>query len=397
LYVQEIISDLNVGSTDQLELPRPVIASLKIPLPPLPEQRRIVARIGELFAEIAEGEAALQRARQGLDTWRRALLKAAVTGELTRDWRAANSPTEIGADLLARIRAERGSASANHSRRRRATAAGPADTSALPELPEGWVWAPLIELSRSSSYGTSLKCSYEAGGTVVLRIPNIREGRVSLSDVKKATESFDRRADDLVSPGDLLIIRTNGSEDLIGRAAVVTKPLGLGAYFASYLIRFRLAGDEILWRWIGYVFNSPTVRQWMSRNIASSAGQYNVSQSALAGMPLPIPAPSEISVLVARLQEQLESAADADLALGQESTNGFALRQSILKSAFEGRLVPQDLTDEPASVLLARLRTGHRGNGTRRWRARAEADFFHPSLPGLTQSVDPRVEPAGDE
>ena len=67
-----------------------------------------MARIDELFAEIAEGEAALERARQGLDTWRRALLKAAVTGELTRDWREANRPAETGADLLARIRAERG-------------------------------------------------------------------------------------------------------------------------------------------------------------------------------------------------------------------------------------------------------------------------------------------------
>ena len=66
-----------------------------------------MARIDELFAEIAEGEAALERARQGLDTWRRALLKAAVTGELTRDWREANRPTETGADLLARILAPR--------------------------------------------------------------------------------------------------------------------------------------------------------------------------------------------------------------------------------------------------------------------------------------------------
>ena len=76
---------------------------------------------------------------------------------------------------------------------------------------------------------------------MVLRIPNIREGRVSLLDLKKATASLDRGTDDFLSPGDLLIVRTNGSEDLIGRAAVVSKPLGLHAYFASYLIRFRLA------------------------------------------------------------------------------------------------------------------------------------------------------------
>jgi type I restriction enzyme S subunit len=96
-----------------------------------------------------------------------------------------------------------------------------------------------------------------------------------------------------------------------------------------------------------------------------------------------------------RLQEEA--------AFSEEELAGFhrdllALRQSILKAAFEGRLVPQDPADEPASTLLARLRDGHLGNGKRRRRAPTSADFSHPSLPGLTrQSVDPRIEPAGDE
>ena len=119
------------------------ISKFEIPVPPAAEQQRIAARIDELFAEIDAGEAALERARDGLSTWRRALLKAAVTGELTRDWREANRPAETGTDLLARIRANRETLSANHSRRRRATAAGPLDTSTLPELPETWVWARL--------------------------------------------------------------------------------------------------------------------------------------------------------------------------------------------------------------------------------------------------------------
>jgi type I restriction enzyme S subunit len=78
-----------------------------------------------------------------------------------------------------------------------------------------------------------------------------------------------------------------------------------------------------------------------------------------------------------------------------------ALRQSVLKAGFEGRLVPQDPTDEPASELLARLRNNYPSNGAWQRRARAAADFLHPSLPGLTgltrQSVGPRVEPARDE
>jgi type I restriction enzyme S subunit len=274
----------------------------------------------------------------------------------------------------------------------------PLDTAALPELPEGWLWATLAELARSSSYGTSVKCSYDAIGAAVVRIPNIRSGRVDLSDLKKATENLGKSADDALRPGDLLIVRTNGSEDLIGRGAIVTEPLGTEAYFASYLIRFRLVGDHHLWRWIGYVFNSPIVRKWMISHIASSAGQYNVSQTALASLPLPIPPASEIRVLGDRLREQLGSADDANMVLEAESKNGLALRRSILKAAFEGRMVAHDPTDEPAPAMLARLRKGHPRNGARRRKARAAADFFHPSLPGLTgESVDPRVEPAGDE
>jgi type I restriction enzyme S subunit len=83
------------------------VGSIALPLAPHPEQRRIVARIDALFAEIAEGEAALAEARKGLDIFRRALLKAAVTGELTKDWRAANPVTETGHNLLARIAKDR--------------------------------------------------------------------------------------------------------------------------------------------------------------------------------------------------------------------------------------------------------------------------------------------------
>src|SRR6516164_11584461 len=104
-----------------------------------------------------------------------------------------------------------------------------------------------------------------------------------------------------------------------------------------------------------------------------------------------------MSVLIERVQEQLEQVEDSDLALAQESVNRLALRQSILKAAFEGRLVPQDPADEPASALLARLGDSERQTVTQRRRARAKQPF-HPSLPGLTrQSLDPRVEPAGDD
>lgn len=122
------------------------LKSVRLPLAPLSEQRRIVARIDALFAEIAEGEAALAAARKGLDTFRRALLKAAVTGELTKDWRADNPVTETGRDVLTRIAKHRASHGAQKTRTRRATSTKPLDNFALSQLPEGWAWASLGEI-----------------------------------------------------------------------------------------------------------------------------------------------------------------------------------------------------------------------------------------------------------
>jgi hypothetical protein len=148
------------------QLKKSILQTIPIPLAPLPEQRRIVARIEELFAEIAEGEAALERAREGLDIWRRALLKAAVTGELTRDWRDANRPTEIGADLLARIRAETAIPSTTSRTTRNSASPALHDTRSLPELPDGWAWACLGEIieslrrSRSNGRQSAQSCEF---------------------------------------------------------------------------------------------------------------------------------------------------------------------------------------------------------------------------------------------
>jgi type I restriction enzyme S subunit len=159
------------------------ISKFRLPVPPPAEQRRIVARIDELFAEIAEGEAALKRARQGLDTWRRALLKAAVTGELTRDWREANRPAATGADLLARIRAQLGGLEAETIPARRPDMHEPP---AFFEEPEGWEWTRIGDLTEVIDYGTSDKCTTDSVGVPVLRMGNIQDGNLDISRLKYA-------------------------------------------------------------------------------------------------------------------------------------------------------------------------------------------------------------------
>jgi len=128
------------GSAGQLRVPVDFLRESLFPLAPLPEQRRIVERIDALFAEIADGEAALAEARKGLALFRRSLLKAAVTGELTRDWRGVNKPARTDAEGFGQLRQSKSASSWRPS-------------SALPELPLGWNWCAISE----SPSGKSMK------------------------------------------------------------------------------------------------------------------------------------------------------------------------------------------------------------------------------------------------
>ena len=311
-----------------------------VPVVDFDRQRTIVARIDELFAEIDEGEAALARARDDLATWRKALLKAAVTGELTADWRAANSPSETGFKLVDKVLADRRArwnAEPKNKGKRYKEPTTP-DGGTLPGLPADWCWATMDQLSWSSGYGTSERCSIEHTGTPVLRIPNVRWGTISLDNLKYTAAPIALDEGRELSIGDLLIVRTNGSDDLIGRAALVLTPPPETTYFASYLIRLRLLGSMELLQWVALLIDSPVFRASVLRSIASSAGQYNLSLSKIDTFAVPIPPIDEVGAVISRLQSAQADAADGERALHDASATAATLRQSILAAAFRGEL-----------------------------------------------------------
>lgn len=156
-------------------------------LPPSNEQRRIVEKIETLFARLDQGEAALRQVQKLLARYRQSVLKAAVTGELTRDWRAENAHRlEHGRDLLARILQTR-----RETWRGRGPYKEPAapDTTGLPELPEGWVWASLAQLT-SIKGGVTVDKKREATDSITvpyLRVANVQNGYLDLAQVKEIT------------------------------------------------------------------------------------------------------------------------------------------------------------------------------------------------------------------
>jgi len=328
---------------------------IEIPVPPLLEQRRIVARIDELFAEIAEGEAALERARHGLDTWRRALLKAAVTGELTRDWRAANCPTETGADLLAHIRADREASVARSGRGRRAAVAEPLDMVALPHLPNGWVWARLSELGEVTGGLTKNPDREDFEDKLpFLRVANVQMGRLDLTEMKEIGVRPRERSRLLLAPNDLLIVEGNGSIDQIGRCAIWNDEIRPCVH-QNHIIKMRFS-ERALSAWALRWLLSPSGRDQIRKVASSTSGLHTLSISKIENLPIPVPPLDEASVALALIEQGFTGMSDAEHQLQSPLLNKTALRQSILKSAFEGRLVPGDPADEPAAALLARLR-----------------------------------------
>lgn len=345
------------------------VMAQRIPLPPLPEQCRIVAEIEKHFTRLDAAVASLQRAKANLKRYRASVLRAACEGRLAPTEaalaRREGREYEHASVLLERILKERrGQWEAEERRRGKYRDPQPPDTGNLPTLPEGWAWATVDQAVVRSEYGTSVKCTYEANGLPVLRIPNIVAGEIDFSDLKYATVALIVGAQAALQLGDILMCRTNGSVSLIGKTAVVRSPLELPHTFASYLLRFRLGERDTLPLWLHICLSSLHGRAFIESHAASSAGQHNVSLTLIHGMPFPLPPLAEQRRIVAEVERHLSVIQAAENIVAANQKRAERLRQAILQRAFQGKLVPQDPTGEPASALLERIRA-ERGTADR--------------------------------
>jgi type I restriction enzyme S subunit len=360
------------------------IYGFELTLPPVPEQGRIVAEIEKQFTRLDDAVAALKRVQANLKRYRASVLKAACEGRLVPTEaqlaRKEKRSYEPASDLLKRI------SSSDEQPKRKKRAGRLWGSGVVPELtveeraglPAGWSWAKVRDLGPEPDDVVQVgpmsmrSQDFEPDGTPVLNVGCVQWGRFDEAKLDHLpldkAKSFSRY---LIEPGDVLFTRSG----TVGRCAVAQQHQK--AWLMTFhLLRARPSPAICLPEYLRIVFEgaSHVRRQTREASIGTTRAGFNTN--LLANLDVPLPPLREQERIVTALETELSKVDAAVAAVGGALRRADRLRQSTLKSAFEGKLVPQDPADEPASVLLERIHAARITNSARkigpgRWKGQA--------------------------
>jgi len=383
------------------------IDSYTIPLAPVAEQHRIVAEIEKQFTRLDTAVAALNRAQANLKRYRASVLKAAYEGRLipTEAELALREGREYEpADrLLARILTERrakweadrlakmqaaGKPPKDDKWKAKYEEPGAPDTSDLPDLPDGWVWAKWDQVGFSQNGRSFPSAEYQQQGVKLLRPGNLYANGKVVWTTENTRSLPDRWGNEypsfLVGPRELVMNLTAQSlkDEFLGRVCMTGSS-------ERCLLNQRLArltplggmSDYYLW-----IFKAEAFRRFVDGLNKGSLIQHMFT-TQVARFVLPLPPVAEQYRIIAEIERRFSTTDEIESMVQATFKRAERLRQAILKHAFEGKLVPQDSDDEPASALLERIRAEREkasvGDGTRKPRAlRRRGMAAEPSVRG---------------
>ena len=336
---------------------------LPVPLSPENEQVRIVSKIEELFSDLDAGVASLLRVQANLKRYRAAVLKAAIEGKLTEDWRAKHPDTKPASLFLERILVDR------RSKWEQTQLTKLAQTGKQPskgwqakykepeipegingsELPSGWCWATVEQITSKVVDGVHKKPNYVSEGIPFVSVRNLTAGPgISFEKLNYITEedhqTFIRRADP--ERGDLLISK----DGTLGVTRVVRTDKQFSIFVSVALLK---PIDTQISEYLGYALASQQVQ---ARMISKGIGLQHIHLEDMRKVCVPIPPMDEQQQIVDEVERHISVINEIEAQVDANLKRTSRLRQGILKRAFDGRLVPQDPNDEPADQLLARIR-----------------------------------------
>lgn len=306
-FYQNFCIKASNGRSAQAGFNRDDMSSLPFPLPPLAEQKRIVDQIESLFSKLDEANEKAQEVIDRIETNIEAILYNAFSGKLTQYWRKEN-----GVDY-------------------------------------NWEKSTLSKIVSGLKYGSSEKSDYNNNGTPVLRIPNISEGVIDFSDLKYMQGEFENSSHE-VFENDILIIRSNGSRDLVGKCAIVPALERRFAY-ASFLIRIK-ASDKVLPNYLVRYINSSMARGQLFAKAKSSSGIHNINSKELGGIRIDVPTIEEQTEVLKIIEPLIKKELDVKDITSHMIENIAELKKSILAKAFRGELGTNVSLEESSIELL---------------------------------------------
>lgn len=285
----------------QLNISTKDLDKIVVGIPSIREQKIIAEKLDTLLAQVDSTKARLEQIPQILKRFRQAVLAAVVNGKAVNIDTDENTLTTLG------------------------------------------------NIAKNIKYGTSKKCSETQGSTAVLRIPNIGPGYIINSNLKYA--DFDQK--ELVTltlkAGDLLLIRSNGSVDLVGKVAVISEN-DTEYLYAGYLIRVRLDKERAAPKYISYCLQSPQLRQIIENIARSTSGVNNINSKELASLEIPLTPLPEQHEIVRRVEQLFAWADTIEKQVNSALTRVNSLTQSILAKAFRGELTAQWRAENPSLI-----------------------------------------------
>lgn len=362
---KEYAESLGSGTTF-LELSGARMKTLEVPVAPLPEQRRIVAKLDELRARSRKAREALDEVPALLDRLKQSVLAAAFRGDLTAEWRAAHPDVEPASVLLERIRVERRRRWEEANPKKKYVEPESVDTEGLPELPEGWCWASLGDAFEVFVGATpSRKEPAYWGGDIAW----VSSGEVGFCRIKATRETITeaglRNTSTDVHPPGTVLIGMIGEGRTRGQVAILDIPACNNQNSAAIRVEGTGVPSEFVYRYLESQYER-------SRSLGAGNNQPALSKSRVQAMLMPLaPLPEQVE-MVAILEAGFGAWTDTRASRDDASAMLASLDQSLLAHAFRGELVPQDPDDEPAAVLLARIKAEAGEPGTKKRRDNKE-------------------------
>ena len=387
----KLISQGTGGS--QPNISQTILKKLNIPVCSIIEQRAIVGKIEELFSDLDKGVADLKKAQDQLKVYRQAVLKKAFEGELTKEWRGQQTNLPTADELLEQIKEERqgqyeqelenwkqsiksweengkeGKKPNKPKLLKDPDKIEDGEIESYNNLPDSWLWSRLANtvVDHSSDivdgpFGSNLKSTeYQDEGNPILRIQNIKSNQFIDKNIKYVSdEKYNFLERHQFKPNDVIVTKLG---DPLGLACRVPLDFKSGVIVAD-LIRIRPSSSYINYDWLTLLINSIVI-QSQFRKITKGTTRPRMNLTIMRNIIIPLPSYEEQHQIVKEIESRLSVCDKVEESITESLEKAEALRQSILKMAFEGRLLSNEELEkcktapdyEPAAVLLEKIKS----------------------------------------